>query len=79
MQSFADSINMPRGVDKIKCRKELRFRDTKFVYHNHNRVVRECHMLRRRDRERSSIPVEKLRRLPQKSRNLRAFCVGKDS
>ena len=61
------------GVVKIKYREELRSRYAKFVYCNHNRVVRECHVLRCRDREPSRIPVKKLKRLSQKSRKLRVF------
>ena len=61
------------GVGKIKYRKELRSRYAKFVYYNHNRVVCECHMSRRRDHEHSGIPVKKLKCLSQKSRKLRVF------
>ena len=64
------------GVVKIKYREELRSRYAKFVYCNHNRVVRECHVSRCRDREPSRIPVrpvKKLKRLSQKSRKLRVF------
>ena len=47
------------------------------MYCNHNRVVCECHEARCRDREPSriprTIPVKKLKRLSQKSRNLRVF------
>ena len=39
------------GAVKIKYREELRSRYAKFVYCNHNRVVRECYVSRRRDRE----------------------------
>ena len=39
------------GVVKIKYREELRSRYAKFVYGNHNCVVRECYVSRRRDRE----------------------------
>ena len=39
------------GVVKIKYREELRSRYAKFVYCNHNRVVRECHVSRCRDCE----------------------------
>lgn len=58
---------------KLKYREELRSRYAKFVYWNHNRVVRECHVSRCRDREPSRIPVKKLKRLSQKSRKLRVF------
>ena len=61
------------GVVKLKYREELRFRYAKFVYWNHNRVVRECHVSRCRDREASRIPVKKLKRLSQKSRKRRVF------
>ena len=61
------------GVVKIKYREELRSRYAKLVYCNHNRVVRECHVSRCRDREPSRIPVKKLKRLSQKSRKLRVF------
>ena len=61
------------GVVKIKYREELRSRYGKFVYCNHNRVVRECHVSRCRDREPSRIPVKKLKRLSQKSRKLKVF------
>ena len=47
------------GVVKIKYREELRSRYAKFVYCNHNRVVRECHVSRCRDREPIRIPVKK--------------------
>ena len=56
------------GVVKIKYGKELRSR---FVYYNQNRVVCECYMWTRRDREPSRTPVKKLKRLSQKSRKLR--------
>ena len=39
------------GVAKIKYREELRSRYAKFVYCNYNRVVLECHVSGRRDRE----------------------------
>ena len=61
------------GVEKIKYTEELRSRYAKFVYCNHNRVVRECHVSRCSDREPSRIPVKKLKRLSQKSRKLRIF------
>ena len=61
------------GVVKIKYREELRSRYANFVYCNHNRVVRECHVSRCRDRKPSRIPVKKLKRLSQKSRKLRLF------
>ena len=38
-----------------------------------NRVVRECHVSWRRDREPSRIPVKNLKRLSQKSKKLRIF------
>ena len=40
---------------------------------NDNRVVRECHVSWRRDREPSRIPVKNLKRLSQKSKKLRIF------
>ena len=43
------------------------------MYYNDNRVVCECHMSRRRDHEPSRTPVEKLKRLSQKSRKLKVF------
>ena len=43
------------------------------MYYNDNRVVCECHMSRRHDREPSRIPVGKLKRLSQKSRKLKVF------
>ena len=46
------------------------------MYCSHNRVVRECHVSRRRDRERSRIPMKKLKRLSQKPEGI---CVEKDS
>ena len=49
MQSFVH--HQHNGVVKIKYIKELRFRFAKFVYYNHNRVVYECHMSSRHDRE----------------------------
>ena len=61
------------GVVKIKYREELRSRYAKFVYCNHNRIVRECQVSRCRDREPSTIPVKKLKRLSQKSRKLSVF------
>ena len=60
------------GAVKIKYREELRSRYAKFVYCNHKRVVRECHVSRC-DREPSRIPVKKQKRLSQKSRKLRVF------
>ena len=51
----------------------MRSRYAKFIYCNHNRVVRECHVSRCRDREPSRIPVKKLKRLSEKSRKLRVF------
>ena len=60
-------------VVKIKYREELRSRYAKFVYWNHNRVVRGCHVSRCRNREPSRIPVKKLKRLSQKSRKRRVF------
>ena len=65
-------VNM-MALGKLNIEKELRSRYAKFVYYNHNRVVCECHMSRRRDREHSTIPVKKLKRLSQKSRELRVF------
>ena len=47
------------------------------MYCNHNRVVRECHVSRCRDREPGRIPVKKLKRLSQKSRKLRVFAWKK--
>ena len=43
------------------------------MYCNYNRVVRECHLSGRRDPEPSRIPVKKLNRLSQKSKELRVF------
>ena len=57
------------GVVKIKYREELRSRYAKFVYCNHNRVVRECHVSRRRDRETSVAEKQKTE----------GICVEKDS
>ena len=51
------------GVVKIKYREELRSRYAKCVYRNYNRVVRECHVSGRRDREPSRIPAKKLKRV----------------
>ena len=67
------------GVAKIKYIGELRSRYAKFVYCNYNRVVRECHVSGRRDREPSRIPVKKLKRLSQKSKKNEGICVEKDS
>ena len=61
------------GVAKIKYKEELRSRYAKYVYCNYNRVVRECHVSGRRDREPSRIPVKKPKRLSQKSKKLRVF------
>ena len=71
MQSFVDQQH--DGVGNVKYRKELSYRYIKFVYYNHNRVVCECHMSRRRDREPSRTPEKKLIRLSQRSRKL-SFC-----
>ena len=71
MQSFVDQQH--DGVGNVKYRKELSHRYIKFVYYNHNRVVCECHMSRRRDREPSRTPEKKLKLLSQKSRKL-SFC-----
>ena len=71
IQSFVDQQHA--GVGSVKYIKELSYRYIKFVYYNHNRVVCECHMSRRRDREPSRTPEKKLKRLLQKSRKL-SFC-----
>jgi len=39
MKSFVDQQH--DGVRNVKYRKELRYRDIKFEYYNHNRVVCE--------------------------------------
>ena len=39
----------------------------------YNRVVRECHVSGRRDREPGRIPVKKLKHLSQKSKKVRVF------
>ena len=62
MQSFVDQ--QYDGVGNVKYRKGLRYRYIKFVYYNHNRVVCEYHMSRRRDRE----PSRTLRRSSNVSR-----------
>ena len=60
------------GVVKIKYREELRSRYAKFVYCNHNRAVRQCHVSRCRDHEASRIPVA------EKQKN-EGICVEKYS
>ena len=51
----------------------FRSRYAKYVYYNHcTRVVCECHC-NKRDREPSRIPVNKLRRLSRKNRNLQRY------
>lgn len=71
MQSFVDQQH--DGIGNVKYRKELRYHDIKFEYYNHNRVVCECHMSRRRDHEPSRTPEKKVKRLSQKKRKL-SFC-----
>ena len=71
LQSFV--CRQHDGVGKIKYRKELRSCYATFVYYNHNCVVCECDMSRRRDRKPSRTPVKKMKRLSQKSRKLRVF------
>ena len=57
---------------KIKYRKELRSRYAKFVFHNLNGVVCQCHMSRC-DRKSSRIPVKNMKCLSQKSIEVRVF------
>ena len=63
MKSFVDQQH--DGVGNVKYRKELRYRDIKFEYCNHNRVVCEWHMSRRRDRKPSRTPEKKVKRLAE--------------
>ena len=77
MQSFVH--HQHDGVVKIKHRNELRFRFTKFVYYNHNRVVCECHIWRRRDREPTQDSWEEAETSVAVKQKIKGICMEKDS